>query len=52
MKEPAALRVEIARLRSLASATPDPKAVTAINELIHELELRLHRGGNGAPGEG
>jgi hypothetical protein len=50
MKEPGVLRVEIARLRSLAAATTDPQALAAVNDLVRELELRLHRGGNGAAG--
>jgi hypothetical protein len=50
MKDADALRVEIAHLRTLAAGTTDLKALAAINELIHELELRLHRGGNGAAG--
>jgi hypothetical protein len=47
MKDLTAMRTEIAHLRTLSSGTTDPETLGAINELIHELELRLHRGGNG-----
>lgn len=48
MQDTAAMRAEIAHLQSLARLVNDPSAVAAINELIHELELRLQRRGNGA----
>jgi hypothetical protein len=50
MKGADALRTEIALLRTLATGTTDAKTLAAINELIHEMELRLYQGGNGAAG--
>jgi hypothetical protein len=52
MKDADALRVEIAHLRSLAKLLTDPQTLAAVNEIIRELEDRLHRAGNGAGGEG
>ena len=52
MEDAAALRAEIAHLRSLAKLILDMKMLAAINELIRELELRLQQGGDGTPGEG
>jgi hypothetical protein len=48
MKDVAALRTEIAHLRTLAAGISDAQTLAAIDELIRELELRLHRGENGA----
>jgi hypothetical protein len=47
MKDSPTLRTEIAHLRTLAAGITDPQTLAAIAEFIHELELRLHRGGNG-----
>jgi|HubBroStandDraft_3_1064219.scaffolds.fasta_scaffold3020239_1 hypothetical protein len=41
MEDAAALRAEIAHLRSLAKLITDPQTLVAINELAEELELRL-----------
>jgi hypothetical protein len=50
-REPEApLRAEIAHLGSLARQLTDARTLAAIHGMIHELELRLHHGGNGAAG--
>jgi hypothetical protein len=52
VEDAATLRAEIAHLRSLAKLMLDRKIVAAINELIHELELRLQQEEGGATAKG
>jgi hypothetical protein len=52
MEDAAALRAEIAHLSSLARLILDTRTVAAINELIHELELRLQQEEGGATTKG